>query len=190
MNCKHCKKQIKKDDPKMRVGLSYVHDYCLKDFIAKTLKKTKLKKVKTDWNKIEYENIKSGVKKTTWNTFSVYIRLKYSRDGICTCISCGKKMTAISINCHAGHFIPKSNSEYFYFNEDNIRPQCAKCNCHGSQDTGANFERNLRCEIGDEKVDLLILKSKQKETLQRTTNDYKKIGKKYRLKIKEMKQLN
>ena len=81
------------------------------------------------------------------------------------CISCGKIITFET--CDAGHFVPKSAGDWFRWNEKNIHAQCPDCNRFGSNDTGANFYKNLCVKIGQEETDNLLelkLKGKQKET--------------------------
>jgi hypothetical protein len=88
------------------------------------------------------------------------------------CISCGKLITYNT--CDAGHFIRKSKGEWFYWNPDNIHAQCRRCNSFGSNETGAEYYKNLCVKIGKEKTDsLLELKNKNpKES--RTRNEIRK----------------
>jgi len=120
MKCKNCKKQIKKNDSKTKTGLSYVHDYCLKDFIAKTLNKTKLKKIIVK---------KSKVKKKSRMWFRKHaIELAKTkakeRDGY-ICQHCGKDSTQAQI--HGSHV--KSVGSYLFLACDllNIKALCARC---------------------------------------------------------------
>lgn len=104
-------------------------------------------------------------KKYLWEKIvSPYIR-KRDMDfrGQGKCISCPNKITYET--CHAGHFVPKSAGKWFYWNEDNIHAQCAKCNCFGSNDTGANYYKNLCNKIGKSKTDH-ILKMKHRSPLE------------------------
>jgi len=103
---------------------------------------------------------------TLWPIMALYIKQNHSHDGEwCTCITCGKAIQIGSIDCQAGHFIPRSYSPTKY-EEDNLRPQCARCNGASSQGHFAKysgrpieFERALRLEIGDERVDELKMMS-------------------------------
>lgn len=66
-------------------------------------------------------------KKKLWVVFSRYIRLRDSdRRGMCSCITC--KFKYHWKRMHAGHFIPKSNGNILYFNEQNVNTQCSRCN--------------------------------------------------------------
>lgn len=65
------------------------------------------------------------LKQTCWEWFSKYIRLKYSDNGWCTCITCNEVM--YWKEAQAGHGIPgRTNSILFL--EEIVRPQCARCN--------------------------------------------------------------
>lgn len=54
----------------------------------------------------------------------------------------------------AGHFIPKAQGLAVYFNLDNIRPQCRRCN-GALGGNGAEYYPRLCEEIGQERVDEL-----------------------------------
>jgi len=112
-------------------------------------------------NRSEYKKAKDRADE--W--FSRYIRLKYSfisGDGelYCKCFTCGNmKLTkekrsgniVVEPGIELGHWITRENEQVRH-HENNARPQCTKCNCYknGRPDI---FERNLRSEIGDDKVD-------------------------------------
>jgi len=71
----------------------------------------------------------SWYKKTLWRWFSRYIRLRDSdEDGICTCITCGRKHKWDSGQIDAGHYIPKNTGNAIYFNEKDVNAQCKYCN--------------------------------------------------------------
>jgi hypothetical protein len=66
-----------------------------------------------------------GAKKKAWTAFSLYIRTKYSKDGMCTCFTCDREYPIKEIQ--AGHGVPgRSNSVLFL--EEIVRPQCPGCN--------------------------------------------------------------
>ena len=56
---------------------------------------------------------------------SKYIRLKYSNNGYCKCVTCGAIKHWKDIDC--GHFI-KRDHLLTRFMETNMAPQCRKCN--------------------------------------------------------------
>lgn len=84
------------------------------------------------------------------------------------CISCNKTITYET--CDAGHFIPKSKGKYFYWNEQNIHAQCTDCNRFGSNDTGANYYKNLCAKIGKVATDKLLKLRHQTPRDERTLN--------------------
>ena len=67
----------------------------------------------------------SKLKKKLWKIFSKFIRLKYSKNGRCQCVTCGQWYPINEI--HAGHYI-HGNTKPTYFDERNVHPQCVRCN--------------------------------------------------------------
>ena len=59
--------------------------------------------------------------------FSQYIRLKNSKNGICTCVTCGKKGHWKTGGIQAGHFMSRKHYSTRW-DEDNVKPQCVGCN--------------------------------------------------------------
>ena len=58
--------------------------------------------------------------------FSQYIRLSNAdKNGICTCVTCGKKYHWKQIQ--AGHFMSRKHYSTRWI-EDNVKPQCYGCN--------------------------------------------------------------
>ena len=88
------------------------------------------------------------LKKDLWRLFALYIKRLYSRDGqFCECYTCGAYLEIGTSNCQAGHCLPKGGYSYLYFHENNVRPQCYRCNVNLSGNT-AVFIENLKDEIG------------------------------------------
>ena len=84
--------------------------------------------------------------------FAEWVKQARSEDGIwCNCISCRKPIKIGTIDCQAGHFLPKKGYPFLYFHEDNVWPQCSYCNgpLQGNQ---IEFEKNLIHKIGKERV--------------------------------------
>ena len=179
MQCRNCKKKIKEDEGYQQVALSFVHKDCLDEYVGTHLDKA-IKKKKKYWDKANANKKKNSYKKTLWTDyFSPYIRQRDSdEDGNGKCISCGK--LCHWKEAHAGHFVPKSAGEYFYFNEQNVNLQCPRCNTYGTHDTGANYQKNLRKKIGDKKVDHLLEAKAKRLTCKNTLDDYKAMAKKYK----------
>lgn len=65
------------------------------------------------------------LKKDLDKVFSQYIRLKYSKNGMCKCVTCGKVDHWKSIQ--NGHYISRQYLSLRY-SEINCHPQCVGCN--------------------------------------------------------------
>mgnify|MGYP003635855271 CR=1 FL=1 len=61
------------------------------------------------------------------NIFSQYIRLSNSKNGNCTCVTCGKVGDWKNGGMQAGHFMSRKHYATRW-NEDNVKPQCIACN--------------------------------------------------------------
>jgi len=134
-------------------------------------------------------NDKQKAKDTAWKWFSKFIRLRDAdRNGMVACIDCGK-MHPWNKGTDAGHFIPKSAGEIFYFDENNTHGQARQCNYYGSQDTGARYRRALVKKIGEDAVKYLEQLKASHSSLQRTTEDYRELSKLYREKCKDIVSL-
>jgi|TARA_Y100000310_G_C20677499_1_gene813938 hypothetical protein len=95
------------------------------------------------------------LKAKLWKLFSLYIKLKFSKDGQRTqCYTCDAYLKIGSKNCQLGHWLPKGTYQNHYFNEDNVRPQCGRCNNWGLGEA-ETFRRRLQAEIGESKIDWL-----------------------------------
>ena len=98
------------------------------------------------------------VKKKLWTLVSRYVRLSNAdKSGYCRCYTCGAVKHWKEIQ--GGHCFGKKAHPGTYFDLDNIRPQCSKCNCV-LDGMGAEFILRLEEEIGRERVDALRLKAK------------------------------
>lgn len=104
---------------------------------------------------------------TLWPLIALYVKLNHAIDGYCHCVTCGKTIRVGDPDCQCGHWLPRSYSGTKY-EEDNLRPQCAQCN--GAHAKGrfakysgrpVEFERELRLQIGDERVEELKFMSTQ-----------------------------
>ena len=63
------------------------------------------------------------------NIFSQYIRLSNSKNGNCTCVTCGKVAHWKGEGMQAGHFISRS-AYSTRWDEDNVKVQCLACNVY------------------------------------------------------------
>lgn len=71
------------------------------------------------------EKSMASLKKTLDALFSIYIRTKYSKDGLVKCYTCTTVKPIKEIQ--NGHWIPRNNLAT-RFSEENCRPQCVACN--------------------------------------------------------------
>jgi len=90
---------------------------------------------------------------TLWPLFAAYIKQVHPL----VCYTCDKQLEERSRDTHAGHWIPRTSSPVKY-DEDNVRPQCSRCNKF-YQGRPVEFERRLRLDIGDEAVEELKRRS-------------------------------
>jgi len=72
--------------------------------------------------------------------FGKYIKLKHSDErGVCTCVTCGKKMKFGDRGLQAGHFVRRGNYR-LRWDEHNVHPQCVYCNKYLSGNEIAHAE--------------------------------------------------
>lgn len=139
------------------------------------------------------KSVKSYMK-TVWSNYvSPYIRL---RDCLKTtgtidlgkCFTCGKYIQNGTVNCQAGHWKGRNNHATI-FDEDNLRIQCDVCNdWHRGNGMRPAFEKNLREEIGDERVDRIDFLSRTAK--QFTIDELKEVRDEYKRKYdKAMKEI-
>jgi len=142
---------------------------------------------KLDHKKIRINSVpankdKRQLKKIAWNWFSKYIRLRDSdKNGVCKCITCGRKHKWDSGQIHAGHFIPKSRGNIILFDERNNNAQCKYCNTflHGNL---AEYQIAIDKKWGPGTATELAQKSREKITF--TEQQLKDIIKTYKIKSK------
>ena len=85
--------------------------------------------------------------------FSEYIRRRYAKNDIATCVTCGKKDYWKKLQ--AGHFMSRKHYATRW-DEDNVEVQCSACNVfrYGEQYLFAKY-------LGTEKADMLLNKSRE-----------------------------
>ena len=94
--------------------------------------------------------------------FSQYIRLSNAdKNGICTCVTCGKKYHWKQIQ--AGHFMSRKHYSTRWV-EDNVKPQCYGCNVM-QQGQQYKFSKYLGNNLSEQ------LYSKSKEVVKFTTDE-------------------
>ena len=96
---------------------------------------------------------RKGLIKKLDNVFSEYIRRRYAKKDIATCVTCGKKDHWKKLQ--AGHFMSRKHYATRW-DEDNVEVQCSACNVfrYGEQYLFAKY-------LGTEKADMLLNKSRE-----------------------------
>src|SRR3990167_10773198 len=135
-------------------------------------------KVKKGLNRYRKSPI-ARAKKKAWDTFSLYIRTKYSKDGIVECYTCGKVHPVKEMS--AGHGIGGRNNAVLFL-EAVIKPQCLGCNFWGRGQYRI-FTKKLIDELGLEEYDRIVKLSN--ETIKYTTDDYLEIYELYKEKLSQ-----
>lgn len=117
----------------------------------------------------------SAAKKKAWAVVSRWVRLKDSKDGYCTCVTCG--WTGEVSSMQAGHWIPKAQGSAIYFEITNIHPQCYRCNINLGGN-GPEYYSYMLQTYGQEELDRL--KALAKTSVKFTVKDYQEIEAKYK----------
>lgn len=122
-----------------------------------------------------------GAKLKAWRAFSIYIRTKYSEDGICTCFTCDKELPIKEMQC--GHGIG-GRTNAILFCEEAVRPQCYSCNCGYSKGKYEIFVPKLIELYGlDGYNELVKLK---RTTVKYTVPDFLDIEKEYKQALEDL----
>jgi hypothetical protein len=110
------------------------------------------------------------------NVFSEYIRRRYAKNEIATCVTCGKKDHWKKLQ--AGHFMSRKHYATRW-DEDNVEVQCSACNVfrYGEQYLFAKY-------LGTEKADMLLAKSR--ETVKFSDWEIQEMIELYKNKIKDL----
>ena len=108
--------------------------------------------------------------------FSEYIRRRYAKNEIATCVTCGKKDHWKKLQ--AGHFMSRKHYATRW-DEDNVEVQCSACNVfrYGEQYLFAKH-------LGTEKADMLL--SKSRETVKFPDWEIQEMIELYKNKIKDL----
>lgn len=115
-------------------------------------------------------------KKLAQMAFNAYIR---QRDKDLPCISCG----VTSAKWDAGHYRTTAAAPQLRFNTWNCHKQCSVCNQHKSGNL-IEYRKGLIERIGKDCVELIENNS---ETRRYTQEDYKRIAKIFREKLRRLK---
>jgi hypothetical protein len=99
----------------------------------------------------------SALKKKLWTVFSQWVRLSHSNnEGYNSCFTCDRPL--FWKESQAGHFISRRFNMTFV-HEQNVHPQCGKCNLWLSGDQ-YNYGRRLDIKYGEGTADELLRLSK------------------------------
>lgn len=123
---------------------------------------------------------KAIAKDKAWNACSKYIRLKYSINGNCTCVTCG--VTKPWEKMQAGHYVDGRNNTVLFM-EEIIHPQCFSCNMGKKGNKIKYTAFMMRKGYTMEELDSF---DNLKFTIKKmTTNDFKEKEEYFLLKINE-----
>jgi len=103
--------------------------------------------------KVAKKPLRKNLIKDLDTIFSQYIRLRYSKNEIAECVTCGKKDHWKKLQ--AGHFMSRSNYSTRW-DENNVQVQCVGCNVYKS---GEQYKYSLY--LGNNLSEELYIKSKQ-----------------------------
>ena len=117
---------------------------------------------------------RSTLVKNLDTVFSQYIRLRYAKDEIAECVTCGKKDHYKKLQC--GHFMSRRHYSTRW-EENNVGVQCYGCNIT-SQGQQFLFAKYLGLELAEQ----MVLKSKQ--TVKFTDADLQDMIQHYKDKLK------
>jgi hypothetical protein len=103
--------------------------------------------------KVSKKPLRKNLIKELDTIFSQYIRLRYSKNEIAECVTCGKQDHWKKLQ--AGHFMSRSNYSTRW-DENNVQVQCVGCNVYKS---GEQYKYSLY--LGNNLSEELYIKSKQ-----------------------------
>ena len=101
----------------------------------------------------------SKLKKELDKWFSLYIRIKYSQNGLVQCFTCGKVSHYKNGGMQCGHFQSRRFMATRY-DEQNCAPQCVACNMFRAGEQ-YKFALAIDAKYGDGTADELQLKARQ-----------------------------
>lgn len=174
--CQDCyRKWIISDDPKAKQHFDSFLTNHKKQYERQ--QKRKEKAIKDDLNI-------SKVMRLADMYFSRYVRLIHSKNGLCTCYTCGIIQDIKEVD--NGHYIKREHKST-RFNLDNCRPQCKTCNGdtkHNGKQT--EFRENLVNEF-DEKF-VLELEALGRKPIKANGLFYRNLADEYRTKLNELQR--
>lgn len=117
-------------------------------------------------NNAEKKKSHPQLKKQLWDIFSEFIRLRDSKDGMFTCISCGKLQSAAGGNLQAGHYYKSQLHPALRYEITNVNSQCRQCNVF-LEGNRQGYEIGLIKKYGQKAIDDLKLRAHNKAKLGR-----------------------
>lgn len=117
-------------------------------------------------------------KERLWKLVSLYIRTKYSEDGYVSCVTCG--LTKPIKEMQAGHFVPQAQGNAVKWVEDNIHPQCYRCNINLGGN-GPEYCKFMIETYGEERVEEIRMLAHQ--SLKLTVDDLLELEREYKEKF-------
>ena len=120
---------------------------------------------------------RSNLVKNLDSIFSQYIRLRYAKNEIAECYTCGKKDHYKKLQ--AGHFASRRHYSTRW-NEYNVQVQCYSCNI-GQQGMQFEFGKRLNKEFGNDFAEQLLIESKK--AVKFTDNDLQDMIQHYKEKL-------
>lgn len=118
--------------------------------------------------------------KTADKWFSLFIRLRDSKDGIIRCCSCNKAVHWRDSDC--GHFINRGNLS-LRFSEENCHAQCRACN-RFDEGNITGYYRFMQSKYGEETISKMMLAKHQ--TIKLGKFELKIIAEEYKRKAQEL----
>lgn len=115
-----------------------------------------------------------------WRIFSLFIRLRDTKDGYGKCCTCGKLIHYK--DGHAGHFISRRHLNTKY-DEKNVALQCVGCNTYQQ---GRQYEFSIYVDKrwGKGTAEELLVKSRQLKKM--TEFEVKELIKEYKQKVNDL----
>ena len=123
---------------------------------------------------------RSTLVKNLDTVFSQYIRLRYAKNEIAECYTCGKKDNYKKLQ--AGHFASRRHYATRW-NEYNVQVQCYSCNI-GLQGMQFEFGKRLNLQYGNNFAEDLLIESKK--AVKFTDLDLKDMIEQYKYKLKDI----
>ena len=123
------------------------------------------------------------LKNKLWKIISEYIRRKYADENeMVSCVTCGHY--AHISKMQAGHFIPQAQGNSVRWLEDNIHPQCFRCNMNLGGN-GAEYYPFMIATYGQARVD--EIRALSRKTIKLTVDDYEELIEEYSSKLNRLK---